>query len=785
MDFERLDRALTATQRAGALGAGTSRADAPRVVGLVGPPGPARTAFAHAYRTRPQTVRRYSAIGVIVLGTPPPAPDGMLWPDTPEAAELTFAIVRTLREWSASRTRPHSHRLVGEPVAPERAAAELADFGRDGLLVVDGARTPEQIAMFDQFRSQGGRVLLLADHTSTLPRGAVVVWAPDTDSTVATDNSVATDSDDTRPVPVSQVLDQRWIVRRLSEDGAPGLATDLARAWATSADPAVGALLRTLRAEEAHFAGVREPRTLTALVAGRLGLPAMPIEPGPPASLEPGPPVLVNRWPAPGRFGAALIRRIAVVHAELGLGDVIVTPAGMWTAASDPFYGGAEIIRWDPLTGRRQLRLRLSDVKNIAILPSPDGTWLAIAVWGEGGDQVMVVEPATREVRGAVTGHVAVTAPDGTWIAVGDRQGEVHVHSTTTMARLQLIAAHWARITALAIAPDGSWLASSSEDGTVRITDLTTGRPGRPLSIPQVTRLTVDPGGRWLAAAGPDGVHLIDPSRGTDRRIHRGSGRPHALEAAADGSWLAVHEGPRLLLFDTVDGGLRHTFPVDADYPTSLAAAPDGTWIAAGYPMRIWDTRTGERRAGFPAGPLSSRAVSPDGTWLSAHVGSDVVILDLTAQPEPGADPAHADPVEALAVAPDGSWLATRAPGGGVRFWDASDGRPCPPEDVDVTFTPVPPVDLDEPVRKHHGDRTIVDAAVSPDQRWVAVLSLTGVDRPVVGVESQIRVYDRECGIQVAALPAIDYPAGCRWSPDGAGLFLWGAGGLYGLTWTP
>ncbi|MBB2940819.1 hypothetical protein FB565_000523 [Actinoplanes lutulentus] len=723
IDSERLDRALTGT---------------PRVIGLVGPPGPARTALAR------DAVQRFPGAGWITLAPPPPAPDWMHWPDTPEAADLTLQIVRTLRLWDGGPFR--------EPVAAERAAAELAASSDGRLLVVDGVRTAEQVAMFDAFSARG-RLLLITEKASLLPRGAVVVWGPPSSAFPVSPTSAE---------PFD--MDPDGICRRLAEEGAPALAVDLAIAWATNPHPALVTLARTLRAEEINFAGVRTKRTLAALVAGRLGLSGLV-----------SPPCLLNKWPPPGRFGSALIRRIVI---DQSLVAVAVTTGSMWTAD-----GGAEISQWDPLAGRRRRRLTLEGVRITGLLPAPDDSWIAISLRSDEAAGVSLVDPATREVRGLIPGDVVAAAPDGSWLAVGDQQGEVRVHDTATFEQLQLIAAHWARITALAVAPDGSWLASAGEDGTVRITDVRTGRPRRALAVPKVTRLAVDPRGKWLAAAGPYGVHLIDPARGTNRRIHPGGGTLHDL--AAGGTWLAAaYEGRGVLLFDGAD--LRHTLPVEVNHHTRLASAPDGSWIAAGYPMRIWDTATGVRRPGFPAGTWSSQAVAPDGTWLAAHVGSDVVILDLTTAAEPGADPTHADPVTHLTAGP--SWLATHAPGGEVRFWDPADGRSLPADltlaGVDLTLADVdlastPPALLDDRIREDHGDREIAGTAVSPDGRWLAVLS----HHPVRDLAAQLRIYDQTSATLAATMPAIDGPADCRWSPDGTGLFLWGEGGLHGFTW--
>ena len=752
IDTERLDRALTGT---------------PRVVGLVGPPGSGRTTLARAYYDRPDVVQRFRGVGWLSLGRPPVTPEWLPWPDSPAAAELVLRIARTLRQWKKGHDDPY--RTVRESVTPQRAAAELGRWGGGRLLVVDEVVSADQVAVFEAFQ-RSSRLLLITEHVSLLPLGAVVVWAP-------SPSGLPRPQTEPRPVsaPNPLVTDARWVCERLAEDGAPGLAADLAPAWAASgADPAVVALARTLRDEEDNFAGVRDPRALAALVSTRL--PVTSVE-----AFRPDPPYLANRWPPPGRFGAALIRRITVEEAEHRLTDILVTGSSLWTVTCDEFHGGAEISRWDPLSGRRLTRLTVRLRNWVDLVVAPDDSWLAYATPSDSG--FSMADPVTRKIHGFIPGRVAAAAPDGSWLAAGDDEGAVRIHDTGTLALRHLISAHWAPVTALAVAADGSWLASAGKDGTVRVTDVATGRPGRAIAIPGVTHLTAVPGGRWLAAAGPYGVHLINPSTGSDRRIHPGGGVPHALTAAGDGSWLAAaYTGVGLLVFDT-SGDLRHTLPMDFLHHPRLAAAPDGSWLAAGHPIRVRDPVTGEHRGGFPAGAWSSEAVAPDGSWLAAHVGSDVVILDPNVPRVPGADPAHADPVRELFVAPDGSWLATRTANEAPRFWNAADGRRLPPQAADVPFEATPLAEVGDSVRKKRRDHTVNSADVSPDGRWLAVLELLTAAYHERFQHSWLRVYDRATDREVAAVPVLEVPLGCRWSPDGTALFVWGGGGVHGFTW--
>ncbi|MBB2940818.1 WD40 repeat protein [Actinoplanes lutulentus] len=759
----------TATRLAEALAGRTP------TVGLVGPPGPERTALIRQIYERPQP-RRFRDVAWITTG---PALDTDLpWQDTPDAAGMVLQIVRTLRHWE---WQPTTH----EPVAPYEAAAELITYAADRLLIIDEVRVREHWAVFTRFDKQGVHLLLVTADASLLPRHAVMVeMTPSPPAAIVPGRQQpATDT------PSHPITDPAWMIRRMSEDGAPGLAADLAAARAAGGDnPAVVALTRTLRAEHVHFESVRDPAALSALLASRLdGIPALRSLV---AALEPAAPYLANRWPPPGRLGATLIRRIRLLYVEHHFQEVIVTAGGMWVASAD-HRGGARISFWDSKAGRIRRSRTMDHVQSVGLTVAPDDSWLAVTVRDGNRPEAAVYDAATGKPRGELFHGLTAAASDGSWVAVGDERGEVSVHDTATMARRQCAAAHLARVTVLLAAPDGSWLASASEDGTVRITGVHTGRRRHVFAISQVTAMVAAPDGTWLAASTRTGLHLIDPVRGRHRQIHTADGFWGHLTASGDNSWLAVTWAPaepwsmrapdtqwRALVFDTADGSLRHTFAMTGR-SGRLASAPDGSWLAAGNPMRIWDPRTGERLGGFPAGVWSSQAVAPDGSWLAAVVDEDVVILDLTGLT---GEPALADPVQDLAIGPDGSWLATRT-GGKVHFWDAADGRALPAQATAPDFGPVPAAGLDDPIRRDHGDRAITGAAVSPDEKWLAVVSKNVVAYPARGTEPQLRIYHRETATRAATMPAISGPRGCRWSPDGTGLFLWGEGGLHGFTW--
>ena len=600
------------------------------------------------------------------------------------------------------------------------------------------------------------------------------------------------------------VTDLRWARRRIADAGAPALAVDLAVARAAGGEtPAVVALARTLRAEARIFEGVRDPHALTALLASRLdGIPALrrSVE-----SFTPQPPYLANRWPPPGRLGPALIRRTQVVFVEHSLNTVTVSPSGgVWTATADAFHGGAEITRWDPFTEVRR-RFLLKGIHHAELLVATDESWLALNDALPGQSLIRLLDAVTGAPRAESPGHLMATGSAGRRLAIADHYGQVFVHDTATGARLMTVRAHHTPVIALALAPDESWVASADENGNVRITDARTGGRRREFAMPGTSMLVVAPNGEWLAAAGSRGVYLIDPAARTHRLLDPGDAglranvgefqdilggaEPRAIAggaelelqaivASGDGAWLAAaYEGLGVLVWDA-DGTLRQTLAPEPSAP-KLAAAPDGAWLAVDD--RFFDPATGDliRCLRFPA------AVAPDGSWMVTDISDgDIAILDLSLPPRGGKDLTRGDPAVAFALAADDSWLAT---GSHERhYWDPLTGRSIPPPAGRARPAPAPETPkLPAFVSRDHTDRVVDDRALSPDGRWLAVLSHRDEYGHRARQDPRIRVYNLEQPRPAASMPAPGVPRGCRWSGDGTALFVWGIGGLHGYSWNP
>jgi WD40 repeat protein/serine/threonine protein kinase len=323
------------------------------------------------------------------------------------------------------------------------------------------------------------------------------------------------------------------------------------------------------------------------------------------------------------------------------------------------------------------------------VASSPDGRYLATASLSflfQG--EVKLWDAATgkeaQPLRGSgVSARSLTFSPDGSQLAAGGLNKVVLIWDVLTGKQLRALKGHDGWVLSVAYSPDGKHLATASEDGTARVWDASTGAEELrfPSHAAPVHCVAYSPDGRRLASWGMDfHLRVWDASTGEEQqRLAGHSGRVFNLH---------FHKDERHL----------------------VSAGADG--------MRLWDLKTGEKRAIKGINSACLRALfSPDGERLvSALWDNSVQVWDWRNEQEVLSLREHTSMVMGLA------WCgapAPRVPGrlasagfdGTVRVWNAT------------------PLALDPPRRgrllqgHHEGQCGLV---FSPDGRYLVTASMDG-----------------------------------------------------------
>ncbi|WP_433203935.1 NB-ARC domain-containing protein [Dactylosporangium sp. CS-047395] len=288
----------------------------------------------------------------------------------------------------------------------------------------------------------------------------------------------------------------------------------------------------------------------------------------------------------------------------------------------------------------------------------------------------------------AVDSAVALLAgdPGGRWLATAGEE-RLHVRDTRTGAVERVLDGGDRRIETMAVAPDGSWLATGGQDRLVRIWDTASWEPVRELGRHAfwVTSLAPGPHGALLACDGavrrwdvPSGAEVGEPE-------FAGLEEPLKVVAVAhDGSWFAAGGGEagtraeNPVVIGVRATGARHVLPAHRRDIAALAVAPDGSWLASTGDDRVlvWEPLDGRLRHELGAGGAPQRllAAGPDGRWLAA-AGQDgrVRVWDPGTGDLRHVLPGHTGAVRALAAV-DARRLATAGDDRSIRVWDVTTG---------------------------------------------------------------------------------------------------------------
>lgn len=398
-----------------------------------------------------------------------------------------------------------------------------------------------------------------------------------------------------------------------------------------------------------------------------------------------------------------------------------------------------------------------------------------------------------------------IGAPELGWVTISHSRTHYTATRLTDGKELWTVEGDWDGVLPnqpVCFAPDGRQVAIRTEAGRIGVYDTATGKPVAEAKGPEgaaVAAMRISPDGRTLAVSWKrKATALYDLPTGKERaRLHDVARSPRDLAFAPDSSALvtADPDGPRTLLFfdptlgTTVDPAPGHTSPVVA-----LAVSPDGATVACatdlgGDPaLAVWDVDTGRSRWAQSHPRLSDVRFSPDGTVLAGAargVGYPVRLWDARTGRLTGKLDADGDAVRSLVFCRDGRLVA--ATYGRCRAWDWRTGRAFPdqtavPRHIDrLVVEPIgrrvivttPDVFVVPFGANRTGDpdirmgKTLTGFALSPDGRLLAT-----ADGGMV-----VRLWEVLSVAEAAVVTFPDPVGGVTFSPDGRTLAVATSGG--------
>lgn len=307
---------------------------------------------------------------------------------------------------------------------------------------------------------------------------------------------------------------------------------------------------------------------------------------------------------------------------------------GKIAVASAPKFGDPfRITVYDAKTGQELHKLDGTFTSTIALIFSPDGTWLAIV---QGGGIFVTKKLVAKEVQELQNGKTVTRT-------VYEQVEETHmgkgiglkVVATATGQEKLAVTKDVMGVSGAAFTPDGKRLYFLQPDGAT-VYDLSDAKelftlPGR------IGAIAFSPDGKRVATAAsgdacpPDGLVTIwDATTGQSIVSLRASGFANPYDRllfSPDGAWLAAvpFNSSQIYLFSTGDGRLltpyfEHGCPVD-----SVTWSPDGklvsSWSSCGQTARVWDATNAKTAFVAPAQFTTGLGFTTDGTYLTSGGG--------------------------------------------------------------------------------------------------------------------------------------------------------------------
>jgi WD40 repeat protein len=417
----------------------------------------------------------------------------------------------------------------------------------------------------------------------------------------------------------------------------------------------------------------------------------------------------------------------SVIDAPRPVLDVAVDPTGRLVAAG--LENGA-VRTWDLRTGKPVAGRRLAGSPVESVQFSRDGHYVlgagqaGVAVWSTSGNR----EPlAVFDRMGGAS--AAAFSPNGKLVATGDFDGDVRLWRATTGAPVDTLEppGRPAPVRAVSFSSDGSRLAAAS------------GSRATVWTLPKGRARILRSSGRevWAVALSPNGMRVATGDTGGGVRVWNlgttGSrvdliGHSDAIESLAfspDGkSLVSASDDETARSWDTGTGRQLAEFRGHDGIVHGATFAPNGTTVVTGGQdgtIRTWSTRSDpvlaelwnrdkQRLHDVAFDERGERIVtaSEDRTariWALPRARLHVLTHTGNAS----------DWVESAEFSRDGRLVVTAGDDGTAKVWNASSGKRL--------------ATLGRP-----GETPLLDAALSPDARFVATAGQAGNGGPVVRV---------------------------------------------------